>query len=100
MISVILRWDKCGVITRYKQRYGEQAVVSILKPDYVPVNEIPEQERGNYAIVERLDDKGKSKQYAKIEIYDKRYTTRLDDLDVSGLSIMDYKWCGNRTKEL
>ena len=75
-----------NMLKRYKQRYGEQAVVSILKPDYVPVNEIPEQERGNYAIVERLDDKGKSKQYAKIEIYDKRYTTRLDDLDVSGLS--------------
>ena len=90
-ISEYLTWATYNMLKRYKERDGAQAVVSILKPDYVPVNEIPEQERGNYAIVERLDDKGKSKQYAKIEIYDKRYTTRLDDLDVSGLSIMDYK---------
>ena len=59
-------------------------------PQYIPAKEIPDDEISRYKIRTDIKDLPAG-EYAEIGIYDKRYQAITDNIDFTGLGILDYK---------
>ncbi len=82
-------WLGWNVYQRYMSKYPTGRITSP-SPQYIPAKEIPEDEISRYKIRTDIKDLPAG-EYAEIGIYDKRYQAITDDIDFTGLGILDYK---------
>ena len=82
-------WLGWNVYQRYMSKYPTGRITSP-SPQYIPTQKIPKDEISRYKIRTDLKDLPAG-EYAEIGIYDKRYKAITDDIDFTGLGILDYK---------
>ena len=82
-------WLGWNVYQRYMTKYPTGRITSP-SPQYIPAKEIPDDEISRYKIRTDIKDLPAG-EYAEIGIYDKRYQAITDNIDFTGLGILDYK---------